>query len=308
MATPIYYVSNLNQDVNNTSAGLFTGAVASQPSTSGTDFTAANSTNGTVSLTDLAEFFMIKTTAAESGDTDATSNVTGVAKVAQGSLASGGSGFANPTLTTGRPVYLGVLASAVFGSAQSTDFFSNADAIMDGFETAMGTMRTNLNDSTNGSASEELYNAMLLNYPSRFSLAHGSTVSGGSTGVHSSVTATGSSSSATCVVEVELDAANSVARITRTAAASGTFTTSDNLTIANGGGTGVDVTITGLNSIQVAILNNSLTSNTALPFEAGDTVRVVFQVDPNASQKAADGSDIADDAYPYTVFVDYLSS
>ena len=68
------------------------------------------------------------------------------------------------------------------------------------------------------------------------------------------------------------------------------------------------VTISSLNSIQVAILNSTLTSNTALPFESGDTVRILYQVNPNADQKAADGDDVGDDANPFTAFVDFVSS
>ena len=311
MSTNIYYVSNLNQEASNDTSGNFTGAVTAQPTNTDFEFTSANNTNGTVSLTDLGEFFMIKTTDACGNDANATTNVTGVAKVAQASLPSGGNGFVDHAgnFFTGRATYLGTLAETVFGSAQTTDFFSNADTVMDSYQTAMASMTAAVNSSTSSTASEELYNAMILNYPARFGLAYNADVSGnGLAGTYSGVTATGSSSGATCEVTTELDTTTNVARITRTGTATGTFTTDDSITIADGGSSGIDVTISSLNSIQVAILNSTLTSNTALPFEAGDTVRILYQVNPNANQKAADGDDVGDDANPFTAFVDFVSA
>ena len=310
MSSQIYYVSSLNQEDSNDASGNFTGAVTAQPTTNGVNFTQELSTNGSISVTDFAQFFQILTTAAAGNEANATDLVTGVAKVAQASLPSGGNGFVDPaSFSSGRATYAGILAQAVFGNAQTTDFFSNLDTVMDGYETAMATMTASLNTSVNASCSEELYNAMILNHPQRFGLAYNATVSGSSAGTYSSVTATGNVSGATCVVEVEIGSSDDVLRITRTAAASGTFTTSDVITIANGGGTGVNVsTSKAINSIQVAILNNTLTNATSLPIEAGDTLRVVFEVQHNAGQQAADGDDIADDALPCTGFVDFVSA
>ena len=311
MSTQIFYISALNQEVNNSTSGLFTGAVTTQPNNTDVDFNLVNGTNGAVSVTDLGEFFMIKTTDACGNDTDATTNVTGVAKVAQSSLSSGGNGFQNniENFFSGRASYLETLAETVFGSAQATDFFSNADTVMDSYQTAMASLTTALNASTSSTASQELFNAMLFNYPARFGLAYNADVSGnGSVGTYSGVTATGSSSGATCEVTTELDTTTNVARITRTGTATGTFTSDDAITIADGGGSGVDITISSLNSIQIALLNNTLTSNTALPFELGDTVRVLYTITPNVNQVAADGDDVGDDANPFTAFVDFVSS
>ena len=101
-------------------------------------------------------------------------------KVAQSSLSSGGNGFQNnlESFFSGRAAYLGTLAETVFGSAQATDFFSNADTVMDSYQTAMASLTTALNASTSSTASLELFNAMLFNCPARFGLAYNADVSG----------------------------------------------------------------------------------------------------------------------------------
>lgn len=75
------------------------------------------------------------------------------------------------------------------------------------------------------------------------------------------------------------------------------FVEGENVTITDGGGTGVDVIITGINAVQAAILNETIgtsTVETQVPLEVGDILKAEISFGPHASQTRPNGTSVTD--------------
>jgi hypothetical protein len=313
-----FYVSALDQTVTGTTAALFAGAITTQSSAYD-----GNSMVGTLS-TGHVTAFKVYSTEASGSEEDTTANLTGMDKVSTANLFTQTVG----QTASGRATYLECQAQNVFGSVEATDFFSNPAAVLVGWEADMASASSEMSLSTSITACEELYNSMMSQVAPRFGMDFGATCWGpagiygepdlagtqadGSPQTQASealpVTQLGGSA-ATCTVE--LSATNTISRITIVTAGSGYSQTGD-ITIANGGGTGNDVTIlaTDITPIHVAFLNGAMDDNTngvSLPLLSGDIIRCKITITPNNSQQTADDTALsnADSSINYSVYVDY---
>jgi hypothetical protein len=302
---PTFYVSALNQSEVNGTLVAFTGAVTTQPTVYDDQVKAGTAS----SVTDMQTAFKVYTTAATNSDLDATSNVTGVAKVSVSGLLTQTDG----NRLDGRKTILGHHAQNVFGSTEATDFISNSDALMDQYDTDMNTMCAASSTSTSATASEELYNSMLSQVAPRFAMAYNATVVTANTpvGIYGTEASPLSlvqtnGSGATCTVEI--NASDEVARITIITAGTGyTFGSGNSMTIDLDGTYSVIITSANQTPIHAAFANGTLdaTAGTSLPIEAADVVRIKFTIYPHASQTTASGTELDDNNIPYTVFTDF---
>jgi len=300
---PTFYVSALNQSEVNGTLVTFTGAVTTQPTVYDDQVKAGTAS----SVADMQTAFKVYTTSAANNDLDSTDNVTGVTKASVPGLFSQTDG----NRLDGRKTMLGLHAQNVFGSTEATDFISNADALMDQYDTDMNTMCAAASTSTSATASEELYNSMLSQVAPRFAMAYKATVTAstnadiyGTEASPLSLVQTGGSG-ATCTVEI--NASDEVARITIITSGTGYSFGSNDMTIDLGGSKTVTITSANQTPIHAAFANGTLdaTAGTSLPIEAGDIVRMKFTIYPHASQTTASGTELDDNNVPYTVFSDF---
>ena len=282
---PTFYVSDLDSTQTLGAAGAFAGNTIADSST-----TTATTLTGTATLATVQaafRFYTIPTT--DGGDT---TNFTGAPKAATDCAQAGDS------LTSAKTEMIGLLAGAVFGSSEAGDLFSNNAVITNAVATAMTACLAEVNDTTtNSTASDQMINAMLATTPARFELAYNAVVSSGTAGTHLAcdVQITAGSTDATAKVTVELSDTNTVLRITSTVDATTAFAVGSAVTIIDGGGSGVDVTISSINSVQAAMLNGTLDASAAptnAPLESGDILRVLYIINSNASQTDASGDAI----------------
>lgn len=126
-------------------------------------------------------------------------------------------------------------------------------------------------------------------------------------GTYTGVTATGTTSAATATVTVSCNTATSVLKLFVTTVATGVFQKGEQVTFANGGGSGKNVTIEEINSVQTAILNGTLdnVTGTEAPLEPADKLRVIFTVNSNVNQTNASGALVA---VAYKANFDFISS
>ena len=188
------------------------------------------------------------------------------------------------------------LAQITFGSTQADDFISNRSSILSSWTTAITNNLTSLNSTTSdGDASKELVDDLIYNKSARFYLHYNASVSGATSGTYTSLTATGSNSGATCTVTSVIESASIVQSIAVTTT-NGTFSQGENVVIANGGGSGVNITITNINPVQVALLNGTINSSsvpTKAPLEVGDKIKILYQLSTATGQINASGNSVS---------------
>lgn len=201
--------------------------------------------------------------------------------------------------------YMNQLSSHVFGSSDASTFFSNSGTMRERWESAADNILFTLNSTTaNGDASKDLIDGLLSTENSRFYLKYNASVTGATTGTYTGLTATGSISSATCTVKTIISNSTTIGSINMETV-NGLFTINENIVITNGGGDGVDVTITNINSVQLAILNGTLNSSfvpTTAPMEVGDIIKLHYIVNSNDTQLSASGNEVS---MAQTFFVNY---
>ena len=295
---PTIYVSNLDSVATLGTAGIFTGATEPQVALNSTTLT------GTCSVAELADAFKFYTTPLTDGTgttgTTAT-NFTGVAKTV--------TTFGNPDLATGRSEMIKLLAGEVFGSPEAGDLFNNNAAIITSFDTAAAACLTAVNDATTTAASVQFVNGLLATNADRFELAYTASVSGAATATQTGVAVKITDGDASgAVVTIECDGPASVLRITSTtdATSSTHFTAGNSVTFVNGGGSGVNVTILSINSVQAAMLNGTLdlATGTESPIEAGDAVRVKYTINGSGSQTDSGGETVT---VVYEAYYDFVT-
>jgi hypothetical protein len=110
---------------------------------------------------------------------------------------------------------------------------------------------------------------------------------------------------ASCTVELAED--NAVTRITIITPGAG-FTTSGDIVITDGAGTGNNVTITPVNYVQVAMANGTLSdvSGTSLPIEVCDNIKVKMTILSQPVQTTAAGVELSDTAIAYTTYTNFI--
>lgn len=126
-------------------------------------------------------------------------------------------------------------------------------------------------------------------------------------GTYTSVTAVGETSTATATVTVLCNTATSVSKLFVTTVATGVFQKGEKVTFTNGGGSGKNVTIEEINSVQTAILNGTLdnVAGTEAPLEPADKLRVIFTVNSHVNQTNASGAPVS---VAYKANFDFISS
>jgi len=197
------------------------------------------------------------------------------------------------------------LAQKAFGSMDADDFFDNSVALSDNWEIQITNILTSLNGTTaNGNASKELIDKMISDQSERFYVTYNASVSGATAGTYTGLTATGSSSSATCTVSTVINSSTEIQSI-NVSATNGTFNVNENVTITNGGGSGVNISISNINSVQTALLNGTLNSSltpTNAPLEVGDKIKLHYTINCHDDQVSASGNDVS---MSQTFFVEY---
>ena len=201
--------------------------------------------------------------------------------------------------------YIGQLAENIFGSTYTSDFFNNPVSLSTNWETQLANILTSLNGTTNnGNASKELIDKMISDQSERFYVTYNASVSGATAGTYTGLTATGISSSATCTVSTVINSSTEIQSI-NVSATNGTFNVNENVTITNGGGSGVNISISNINSVQTALLNgtlNSSSSPTNAPLEVGDKIKLHYTINCHDDQVSASGNDVS---MSQTFFVEY---
>tara|TARA_B110000037_G_scaffold160806_1_gene181631 strand:+ start:42 stop:953 length:912 start_codon:yes stop_codon:yes gene_type:complete len=298
---PTFYVSALNASTINTVVAAFTGAVTAQVDVYDDTVKAGTA----ISVAGMQSAFKIFTTSAATNDANSADNVTGVAKAVVTDLFT--QSAANRV--SGRPTFLECQAQNVFGSTEATDMLSNAESLMDEYDTRMNVIAAAMTASTSTTASEELYKSMLSQVPARFGMDFNATTAGdaGVYGTEASALTVVQTGGSNATATVELSADNTVGRITIITAGSSYGTGSD-ITIANGGAGGtVTILAANITPLHVAMLNGTLdnSSGTGLPILAGDKIRAKATIFPAAAQTTVAGGALHDNNIPYTTHIDF---
>ena len=283
-----FYVHLLNPAPSAlTQVGLFDGAITA-------DETAVTTIlNLQIAAADVSQYFKFKSDSVLSGDgDDATIDVVGLdyAGTAAWTFPAAGDADADGLATD----FLPLLAAKVFGSAGAVDLFSNGDKIITSWHTAAASAKASLNAKTStagtsASASKELIDAMFYNALSeRFAMDYNAVLAGATFGDEKSVSG-GSGSGAKMNV-----AAHGLSVHT---AGSG-YLAGDSITLP-----GVPAFV--INSVQAAMLNGALsTTGAAVPLEAGDKIRVIYEIRSASTQNDASG-DALDSPVQQKFKVDY---
>lgn len=300
---PTFYVSALNASTVNQVAATFNGAVTAQVDV----YDDVQKAGTAISVAGMQSAFKIFTTSADTTDANSESNVTGVAKVAVTDLFL----QSDAQRASGRPTFLECQAQNVFGSAEATDMLSNAESLMDEYDTRMNVIAAAMTASTSTTASEELYKSMLSQVPARFGMDFNATVAGASAaGVYGTedspltvVQTGGSNAKAT----IELSDTNTVGRITIITTGSNYGTGSDITIATSGAGGTVTIAAANITPLHVAMLNGTLdnSSGTGLPILAGDKIRAKATIFPAADQLTVGGAQLHDNNIPYTTHIDF---
>jgi hypothetical protein len=259
MPSQTYYVSALNQSSTLGDQGAYTGSIEAQPSTTGTTVA------GTLS-SDVGSLFKFYTTSDGNGNNypvndagnessqlwTAIEKPTTTGVFANGSLGDGNSSGA---LWEG----LNDLSTAVFGSSEAWDLFSNLDTMKSSYSTAFAACLTALDAVNNTTPVEQLGNAMILNYPERFTLQYNAAAATDntldvSTSVYKLCEAR-NTDGAVALVTVSMDDASTIGSIVVTSKTSGTFAANDEVSITDPNGkTNLQVTLAVVSSANATKL------------------------------------------------------
>lgn len=218
MPTQIYYISSLNQESALDACGNHIGSIEAQGQTDGTTVT-----DGFMTITNCKAAFKFYTTP-NSGDGDLPSNNSGQEGSATWTAKNKDiTTFTNGTIGTDASgsiqEVIQALATAVFGSPESVDFFSNASAIKLSITDSFTNLLNRVNSNIENPPVVALGNAMIYNYPERFTLQYTATGSNGvsyNTSLFKNCKAVGAISGATADVDVTLDASGSIGVMTVT--------------------------------------------------------------------------------------------
>ena len=285
---PTIYISSLNA-ASNVAQATYTGAQTAAGSVNGTAVT-----GGTINRDAFAAACLWYATPTDASTDVPASNSDSLNGnfVGKAKTAMAGSSVTHGTIDTAMGAsFLGVLAGEIFGHSEMHDLISNSASVKTSFSTAGDTCDDLVEASTSSSASMELLNGLLATVPARFGLDYNATLTtttGAAVGTVST-TLTGGTSSATVAADIEMIGTDTagIARITVTAAPSGTFVIGDTVTSAVGGGGGSSViTITPINSVQLGMLNGTLdaTAGHEPPIEDGDIFTMIYTISSHGSQ------------------------
>lgn len=248
MPSQTYYVSALNQSSTLGDQGAYTGSIEAQPSTTGTTVA------GTLS-SDVGSLFKFYTTSDGNGNNYPVNDAgnessqlwTAIAKpTTTGVFANGslGDGNSSGALWEG----LNDLSTAVFGSSEAWDLFSNLDTMKSSYSTAFAACLTALDAVNTTTPVEQLGNAMILNYPERFTLQYNAAAATDntldvSTSVYQLCEAR-NTDGALALVTVSMSDATTLSSIVVNSKVSGTFAANDEVSITDPSGqTNLQVTL-----------------------------------------------------------------
>jgi hypothetical protein len=181
------------------------------------------------------------------------------------------------------------LAQSVFGSRDAVDMFSNESDIDTSYETSINDCISKVNEfftksDTRGvlAAARSVYNTMMSTHTKRFGLKYRAVANNAmnpDTYNCGTVDDGNGSGAAVSVVLVS----SGVLNIIVTTAGNG-YRIGDEVRFNSKVGSDTIATIPSINSVQAAMLNGQLSSETAMPFEADDTLTITFRVNSNLSQ------------------------
>ena len=221
---------------------------------------------------------------------------------------SNSSNLLDHATATGKPhgvaveTFLQKVAARVIGSKLALDMLLNETAIAGGYIAAINKCITSVNNNfpsgaaasvatANASyAAERIYKAMTYAQSSRFGLKYKAIVPGTvppSQGPHA---CTASPSTTAAAVSVEIAANGSVSNMTLTTPGTGFIL---GQSVAFRSGDVVVASIASINSVQVAMLNGTLTDQTPMPFEGGDMFTVMFTVSTDDGQLNVSGDPVS---------------
>jgi hypothetical protein len=176
MATQIYYVSGLNVNSELGSPGDFTGSIQPQPSTTGTTITDGTFT-GKVGAQSLFKFH----TTSDANDNNyptqygqtTNTNWTALPKLNDSEL----NYFVNGSVGTGNSTGalwegLSDLSTAVFGSSEAWDLFSNLSDIKTSYTAAFVDCLSQVESIVTNDSVAQLGNAIMFHHPERFTLQY----------------------------------------------------------------------------------------------------------------------------------------
>ncbi len=258
MATQIYYISSLNGSSALNDTGDHIGSIEAQGITDGADVN-----DGVMTSTECKSAFKFYTTPG-SGDGNLPSKNSGQEEYANWTaINKGNTSFTNGTIgdaTTGSVQEINqALATSVFGSPEAVDFFSNTPEIVTSVNASFTSLLGSVNSNTSTAPVVALGNAIIFNYPERFTLqytATGSDAASYTTSLFSNCKAVGAISGAIADVEVNLSAAGTIGVMSVNSLTSGTFELNEEVAITDpDGNTDLNVVANSLNNTDLAIYN-----------------------------------------------------
>jgi mitotic spindle assembly checkpoint protein MAD2 len=254
-------VSGLNANKELDSSGDFTGSIQPQPSTTGT--TIAASFKRKVDAQSLFKFY----TTSDANDSNyptkygqtTFTNWMALPKLANLDY------FENGDLGTGNSAGalwegLSDLSTAVFGSSEAWDLFSNLSDIKNSYTIAFDECLSQVEDNNTTDSVTQLGNAIMFNHPERFTLQYTASVDDSIIDVDKSdykkCLATGASGGS-AEVDVLLLNSTTITSITTTTV-SGTFVEGEEVTITDPlGKTNLQITISNLTIVDTDALNST---------------------------------------------------
>lgn len=258
MATQIYYISSLNGSSALNDTGDHIGSIEAQGQTDGTTVA-----DGVMLIADCKSAFKFYTTP-NAGDGNLPSKTSGQEGSANWTAINKVStSFTNGTIgdaTTGSIQEVNqALAKSVFGSPEAVDFFSNTPEIVTSVNASFTSLLAGVNSNTSNTPVVALGNAIIYNYPERFTLqynASGSSATSYATSLFSNCKAVGAISGAIADVEVNLSAASTIGVMSVNSKTSGTFELNEEVSITDpDGNTDLNVVANSLSSNDLAIYN-----------------------------------------------------
>lgn len=276
-----FYVHLLNPDAQALGeAGIFTGEVTAPEE-------GLLTLPIEISLSAIKSHFQFKCVALGDTSDDGTLDnidITGVVGVADGTAAAWTFPEAgDETADAMRSNFVCLLAQKVFGSMGAADLFSNRDNLETAWHTAAASALVSLKEKTYDfgiTASKELIDAMFHSSTGkaiRFSMAYDAATDAAispALAVRGSAVSVTGASGAGALVDITADG------IAVKTAGSGY--------VAGGVISMGDLSLT-INSVQAAMLNGTLSSDTEVPLRVGDKVKVIFEIDSHPDQEDVSG-------------------